>query len=87
VALLTTTIVLVGPVHLVAGHAVANLTAYHVCFLVAAASALLGTLASITIRDADAAQTMVDPRERKRAAAAALADAAPEAEPVSVGGR
>jgi EmrB/QacA subfamily drug resistance transporter len=72
VALLTTTIVIVGPLRLVDGHAVANLTAYHVCFLVAAASALLGVMASITIDDADAAQTMVDPRERKRAAASAL---------------
>ncbi len=92
VALLTTTIVIVGPVHLVGGHAVANLTAYHVCFLVAAASALLGTLASLSIRDADAAQTMVDPRARKRALAesrasapareAAATEAAPEVEPV-----
>ena len=36
VALLTTTIVLVGPVHTVAGHLVPNLTAYRVTFLVAA---------------------------------------------------
>ena len=71
VALLTTTIVIVGPVHQVAGHAVANFTAYRVCFLVAAAAALLGVLASVRIRDADAAQTMVNPRVRKQAAAAA----------------
>ncbi len=87
VALLTTTIVLVGPIHLVAGHAVANLTAYHVCFLVAAASALLGVVASLMIDDADAAQTMVDPRERKRAAQAAASavastDAPADATPV-----
>ncbi len=36
VAVLTTAIVLVGPVHLVAGHPVPNLTAYRVAFLVAA---------------------------------------------------
>jgi EmrB/QacA subfamily drug resistance transporter len=71
VALLTTAIVIVGPVHLVAGHAVANLTAYRVCFLVAATSAFLGVIPSLMLRDADAAHTMVDPRERKRAAAAA----------------
>jgi EmrB/QacA subfamily drug resistance transporter len=83
VALLTTTIVIVGPLHRVNGHAVANLSAYHVCFLVAAASALLGVIASLSIDDADAAQTMVDPRERKRAASAASVrvgtDAAPAA--------
>ncbi len=76
VALLTTTIVIVGPLHDVAGHEVANLTAYRVCFLVAAAFALLGVIASLTIRDADAAQTMVDPRTRKRAASEPSAPAA-----------
>ena len=87
VALLTTTIVIIGPVHVVAGHPVANLTAYRICFLVAAAAALLGVVGSLMIRDADAAQTMVDPRERKRAAARARAAAgtAPAAEPVLEG--
>jgi hypothetical protein len=37
VALLTTAIVLIGPTHLVGGHEVANLTAYRITFLVAAA--------------------------------------------------
>ena len=37
------------------GRPVANLTAYHVCFLVAAACALLGVIASLSIHDADAA--------------------------------
>jgi EmrB/QacA subfamily drug resistance transporter len=64
VALLTTTIVIVGPVHVIAGHAVANLTAYRITFLVAAGAALLGVPASLMIHDADAAQTMVNPRER-----------------------
>jgi MFS family permease len=73
VALLTTTIVIVGPVHLVDGHAVANLTAYRICFLVAAGAALLGVMGSLMISDKDAAQTMVNPHERKRAAAGALA--------------
>lgn len=75
VALLTTTIVIVGPVHLVAGHVVANLTAYRITFLVASAAALLGVFASITIRDADAEQTRVNPRDRKHTPPATKADA------------
>jgi EmrB/QacA subfamily drug resistance transporter len=58
VAVLTTAIVAVGPVHIVGGHQVANLTAYRVAFLVAAAAALLGTACSLRIRDSDAASTM-----------------------------
>jgi EmrB/QacA subfamily drug resistance transporter len=58
VAVLTTAIVLVGPLHLVAGHEVANLTAYRVAFLVAAAICLCGVACSLAIRDADAAGTM-----------------------------
>jgi EmrB/QacA subfamily drug resistance transporter len=73
VAVLTTTIVIVGPTHVEAGHAVANLTAYRVAFLVAAGAALLGVLSSLMIRDADAAQTMVNPRDRKSAPATAPA--------------
>ena len=57
VAVLTTVIVAVGPVHLVAGHPVANLTAYRVAFLAAAAICLCGVASSLTIRDADAAAT------------------------------
>jgi EmrB/QacA subfamily drug resistance transporter len=58
VAVLTTAIVLVGPVHLVAGHPVANLTAYRVAFLVAAAICLAALTCSLSIRDADAAATI-----------------------------
>ena len=58
VAILTTTIVLVGPVHLVGGHAVANLTAYRVAFLVAAAICLLGLTSALRIKDADAARSI-----------------------------
>jgi EmrB/QacA subfamily drug resistance transporter len=58
VAVLTTAIVLVGPVHLVAGHEVANLTAYRVAFLVAAAICLCGVACSLARREADAAGTM-----------------------------
>ena len=67
VAALTTVIVLIGPVHLVAGHPVANLTAYRVAFLVAAAIALSGVACSLSIRDADAAATIPGPRGRPAA--------------------
>jgi EmrB/QacA subfamily drug resistance transporter len=58
VALLTTAIVLAGPTHLVAGQTVANLTAYRVAFLVAAAVCLAGIAFALSIRDADAASTI-----------------------------
>jgi EmrB/QacA subfamily drug resistance transporter len=58
VAVLTTVIVLIGPVHVVAGHEVANLTAYRIAFLVAAAICLCGVAWSLSIRDADAASTI-----------------------------
>src|ERR1700729_757352 len=59
VAVLTTAIVLVGPLHVVGGHAVANLTSYRVAFLVAAAFCLAAVPFALTIRDADAARTIV----------------------------
>jgi MFS family permease len=65
VAILTTTIVAVGPMHVVGGHPEANLTAYRVAFLVAAAVALLGTAFSLKIRDADAARTIPPLRGRR----------------------
>jgi EmrB/QacA subfamily drug resistance transporter len=71
VAVLTTAIVLVGPVHLVAGHEVANLTAYRVAFGVAAAIALCGVAFSLSIRDADAAGTIPARRGQRELAAAA----------------
>jgi EmrB/QacA subfamily drug resistance transporter len=64
VAVLTTVIVLAGPVHLVNGHEVANLTAYRVAFLTAAAICLAGVACSLSIRDADAAGTI--PRRGSR---------------------
>jgi MFS family permease len=74
VAVLTTAIVLVGPVHLVGGHVVANLTAYRVAFLVAAAICLLGVAPAARIRDADAARTIPArrPSRSERAAERAL---------------
>jgi EmrB/QacA subfamily drug resistance transporter len=58
VALLTTVIVLVGATHQVAGHEVANLAAYRVTFLVAAAVCLTGAACALSIHDADAAAAM-----------------------------
>jgi MFS family permease len=78
VAVLTTVIVGVGATHLVGGHEVANLTAYRITFLVAAAIALLGIGPSLSIKDADAAATIV-PRHRRGAAE-------PEPEPVGSAG-
>jgi EmrB/QacA subfamily drug resistance transporter len=75
VAVLTTAIVAVGPVHIIGGHPVANLTAYRIAFLVAAAAALTGTLCSLTIRDSDAARTI--PQRKRRAATQGQLDAAP----------
>jgi len=85
VAVLTTAIVLVGPVHLVGGHAVANLTAYRVAFLVAAALCLLAVPCALSIRDADAARTIPGRRGAQLAAKAAAATAAPEAAGSAVG--
>jgi len=56
--------VLDGPVHLVAGHTVANLTAYRIAFLTAAAICLCALAFSLSIRDADAASTI--PRRGSR---------------------
>ncbi len=75
VAVLTTAIVLIGPVHLVGGHEVANLTAYRVAFLVAAVFCLAGVPFALSIRDADAARTIV--RRPAKAAAAAKPDQEP----------
>ena len=59
VALLATVLAAVGTTHVVAGHTVANLAAYHAAFLVAAGVALIGSAVALTINDADAAATMV----------------------------
>jgi len=71
VAVLTTAIVLVGPVHLVAGHPAANLTAYRIAFLVAAAVCLLAVPCALSIRDSDAARTIPARRGAKAAEAPA----------------
>jgi len=65
VAVLTSVIVLTGPVRVVAGHEVANLTAYRIAFLAAAAISLCGMAFSLSIRDADAAGTIPGRRDRE----------------------
>jgi hypothetical protein len=64
VAVLTTVIVLIGPVDLAGGHEVANLTAYRVAFLAAAAICGCAVACSLSIRDADAAGTIPARRSR-----------------------
>ncbi|MCU4183666.1 multidrug efflux MFS transporter [Acidiferrimicrobium sp. IK] len=73
VAVLTTVITTLHPLHLVAGRAVANLHAYHVGFVVAAGIALLAGVAALTVSDADAASTIV-PRKRKAEAATSTSE-------------
>jgi len=64
----------VGTVHLVGAHLTANLTAYHAAFLMAAGFALIASILALTIKDSDAAATMV---RRRRAVPE------PESEPES----
>jgi EmrB/QacA subfamily drug resistance transporter len=66
VALLTTVIVGVGATHRVGGHEVANLAAYRITFLVAAAVCLFGVASALSIHDADAAATIPPRRLRRR---------------------
>jgi hypothetical protein len=65
VAVLTSVIVLNNPAHLVDGHEVANLTAYRIAFLTAAAISLCAVAFSLSIRDADAAGTIPGRRDRE----------------------
>jgi EmrB/QacA subfamily drug resistance transporter len=67
VAVLTTAVVAVGPVTLVSGHPVPDLSAYHVAFVVAACLTAAAGLISLTIHDADAAGTIVRRRPRGQA--------------------
>jgi EmrB/QacA subfamily drug resistance transporter len=59
VALLTTVIATVGPTRIVASHVISNLGAYHASFVAAGIVEALGILVALTIKDADAAGTMV----------------------------
>jgi hypothetical protein len=78
VAVLTSAIVAVGPMHLVSGHLAANVNAYRAAFAVATAFALAAIAFATRIRDADAAHT-IPVRASRRAVshareAASLAD-------------
>ncbi len=73
VALLTTAIVLIGPTRIVAGHQVANLTAYKITFLVAAVFCLAAIASALTIHDADAAATIPSRRHNPHWPAPAIA--------------
>ena len=59
VALLSTVVAAVGPVHFVSHRAMPNLASYHTAFLVAAAVAVIAAIAALTVNDAEAAHTMV----------------------------
>jgi EmrB/QacA subfamily drug resistance transporter len=59
VALLTAVISALHPVRTVAGHAEANLHAFHTGLYVCAGVAVTAALAALTVRDSDAASTMV----------------------------
>jgi hypothetical protein len=58
----------VGTTHQVAGHSIPNLDAYHAAFLTAAGISLVASAIALTIKDADAANTMVRPGKRKAVA-------------------
>jgi EmrB/QacA subfamily drug resistance transporter len=64
VALLITVLAAAAPAGQPAGHAAASVAAYHDAFLAAATVALLAVAVALTIRDTDAAATMV-PRSRR----------------------
>jgi MFS family permease len=90
VAVLTTVITAFKTVHVVNGHSVANLHAYHAGFLVAAGFAVLGAVAALTVHDVDAASTMV-PRHvthdsEDDSVALAAATVSPEVEPAPAAG-
>ena len=64
VAVLTTAIVLAGHGARATTGAAGSLTPYRVAFLVAACLALLGAVVALSVRDADAANTMPGRRPR-----------------------
>ena len=76
VAVLSTIVAEIGPVSIVGGRPVPNLSAYHAAFLVAAGVGLLAAVAALRIDDAAAAPTMVR-RGRSTGRAAAPATQAP----------
>ncbi len=82
VAVLATVLAAVGTTHEAMGHTVPNLAAYHAAFLTSAGIALVASVIALTIRDADAASTMV----RRVKPAAAEPEPAPGVEPAPTPG-
>ena len=66
VAVLTTVVTAVNPLHTVAGHVVPHLAAYRVGFLCAAGVMFLAALGALTVSDDDAAETIVARRRKAR---------------------
>jgi sugar phosphate permease len=77
VAVLTTVVTAVKPIHQVASRAVPHLAAYHAGFLVAAAFAFAAGLFALTVSDADAANTIVARRRKSPLVSSAAAPARP----------
>jgi EmrB/QacA subfamily drug resistance transporter len=72
VALLTAVISALHPVRTVAGRPEANIHAFHAGLVVCAGVAVAAALAALTVRDRDAASTMIRPRRPPPADAAAF---------------
>ncbi|HEX3715800.1 MAG TPA: DHA2 family efflux MFS transporter permease subunit [Trebonia sp.] len=70
VALLTAVITALHPVRTVAGHAEANIQAFHTGLIVCAGVAVAAALAALTVSDRDAAPTMIRQRRQPPAVAA-----------------
>jgi MFS family permease len=68
VAVLTTAVVIMGPLHQIGGHLVANFAAYRIAFLVAAVLCLGGIPWSLAIRDDEAAHTIPTHRQKRKIA-------------------
>jgi EmrB/QacA subfamily drug resistance transporter len=76
VAVLTTVVTAIKPIHEVAGRSVPHLAAYHVGFLAAAAFAFAAGLCALAVSDADAANTVVARRRKEPLARPTAAPAA-----------
>ena len=75
VAMLTAVISALHPVRTVAGRPEANLHAFHTGLLLCAAVAVVAALAALSVRDSDAASTMVRPSAKAQAVAVTAAPA------------
>jgi hypothetical protein len=75
--MLTAVLTTLHPVRVVAGQAEANVAAFHDGLLVCAGVAVVAALAALTIRDADAAATMIRPRRQSPVSTADAAGTGP----------